>query len=341
MRRSLVLALLAVSCGGEPAGAPLSLTVPRGASLHEITDTLAARGVIEQAPLFRAYVRLKRKDRALKSGIYALRQGESWDVIIDALSEGRVMSVPMTIPEGWTVAQMIPRIATATGLPEDTVKARVHADSIAERWQVPGPGLEGYLFPDTYRFTPDSPLPAVLKAMTERYRAFWTPERRQQLEQLGLSERDAVTLASIVQAEARHLDEMPRIAAVYLNRVRKHYPLQADPTVLYALGGYRPRLLFAAIDSVKDNPYNTYRQPGLPPGPIGSPGDAALRAVLDPEVTDAFYFVARPDGSHVFTRTLAEHQRATALARRAWDSAGSTALPRRALDAAGAPRTSR
>tara|TARA_B100001123_G_scaffold64090_1_gene70534 strand:- start:3202 stop:3690 length:489 start_codon:yes stop_codon:yes gene_type:complete len=156
--------------------------------------------------------------------------------------------------------------------------------------------------------------------MTDRYRSFWNPERRQSLEEIGISEREAVTLASIVQAEARHWDEMPTIAAVYLNRVRRRYPLQADPTVLYALGGPRERLLFAAIDSVADHPYNTYTQPGIPPGPIGSPGDAALQAVLNPREVDYLYFVARPDGSHVFTRTLAEHNRAKALARLAWDS---------------------
>lgn len=324
MRRTvLALALVAVSCGGDPVGDPLTFTVPRGASLQQVTDSLSMRGLIERPPLFRAYVRIKGKDRALKAGVYALRKGEGWDVIVEALSEGRVTSLPMTIPEGWTIAQMIPRIAAATGLPADTVLARVHSDSIAERWQVPGPGLEGYLFPDTYRFTPGSSLSAVLEAMTERYRSFWTPERRQRLTELQLTEREAVTLASIVQAEARRWEEMPRIASVYLNRVRKRMLLQADPTVLYALGGTRARLLFAAIDSVKDNPYNTYRQPGLPPGPIGSPGDAALRAVLEPEDSDLLYFVARPDGSHVFTHTLAEHVNATRTARRAWDSAGA------------------
>jgi UPF0755 protein len=329
------LALVALSCGGTtPEGEPQQLTVPRGASLGQVTDTLAARGIIERPPLFRAYVRVRRADRALRAGVYAFRRGERWPDIVDALSEGRVVSVPMTIPEGWTIARMIPRLAAATGLPEDSVRARLAADSLAERFSVPGPGLEGYLFPDTYRFTPGTTLSVVLTAMVERYRSFWTPERRARLEQMGLSEREAVTLASIVQAEARRLEEMPTIAAVYLNRVEKGYRLEADPTVLYALGGPRERLLYAAIDSVADNPYNTYRQPGLPPGPIGAPGTAALEAVLAPAEEDYLYFVARPDGTHVFTRTLAEHNRAKLLARRAWDSAGTGALTRPALDSA-------
>lgn len=331
-RAAGIACVVCAACGPGGQGDYLRLTVPRGAPLHEVTDTLVARGIVDRAPLFRAYVRLHDADRALKSGIYAFRRGERWDVIVDALRGGRVVSVPMTIPEGWTIARMIARLASATGLPEDTVRARLHGDSLAERLSVPGPGLEGYLFPDTYRFTPGVPLPLVLRTMTERYRSFWTPERRTLLEASGLTEREAVTLASIVQAEAKHLEEMPTIAGVYLNRLREHVALQADPTVLYALGGSRERLLYAAIDSVADSPYNTYRQVGLPPGPIGAPGEAALAAVLKPAPVDFLYFVARPDGSHVFTRTLAEHNRAKALARRAWDSAGTGALPRPALD---------
>ena len=344
MRRSvlvLLTALAGLSCGGEPQGRPVRVTVPRGATVREITDTLVARGVIERAAAFRVYVRLRRADRELKAGVYEFRPGERWSEVVDALSAGRVVSLPMTVPEGWTLERMIPRLAAATGLAEDSVRVRLSSDSLAERIRVPGPGLEGYLFPDTYHFTPGTSLAVVLQTMTERYRSFWTPERRNRRDELGLSEREAVTLASIVQAEARRLDEMPTIAAVYLNRVRQGYPLQADPTVLYALGGPRERLLYAAIDSVADSPYNTYTQPGLPPGPIGAPGEAALTAMLEPAPVDYFYFVARPDGSHVFTRTLAQHDRAKALARLAWDSARSGALPHPALDtpapAGGAP----
>jgi UPF0755 protein len=329
---ALVLALGA--CGGGPLGDPLVVTVPRGASLHEVSDTLSDRGVIQRAPLFRAFVRLHNADRSLKSGVYRFRPNQPWTEIVDALRNGRVYAVPMTIPEGWTIARMIPRLAAATGLPEDTVRARLRNDSLATRLAVPGPGLEGYLFPDTYRFTPGTPLPGVLRAMTNRYRAFWTPDRKALLQQTGMTEREAVTLASIVQAEAKHAEEMPVIAGVYLNRLRKRMPMQADPTVLYALGGPRERLLYAAIDSVADNPYNTYRQIGLPPGPIGAPGETALEAVLEPTQTDALYFVARPDGSHVFTRSLAEHEQAKKLARRAWDSAGAGVLPRPVLDSA-------
>jgi UPF0755 protein len=156
--------------------------------------------------------------------------------------------------------------------------------------------------------------------MTERYHEVWTPERRTRLREMDMTEREIVTIASIVQAEARRSEEMPRIAGVYHNRLELGWLLEADPTVLYALGGYRERLLYAAIDSVADNPYNTYRQGGLPPGPIGAPGEAAIDAALHP-TGDFLFFVARPDGTHVFTRSLAEHNQARADIRR-MDSLG-------------------
>ena len=323
-RAGLVAGLLlagAAACGGEPSGEPVTLTVPSGATLAQVIDTLEARGVVEHPTLFRLYARIRDADTRIRSGSYALRPGESWSVLVDDLTAGRVLTESMTIPEGFTLAKMAPRIAGITGLPEDSVRAVLTADSAHLRHDVPGPGLEGYLFPDTYRFAPGAGLATVLDAMTDRYEAYWTAERRARLDSVGLSERELVTLASIVQAEARVRDEMPLIAGVYWNRLRRNHPLQADPTVLYALGGPRERLLYAAIDSVADSPYNTYARAGLPPGPIGAPGARALDAALQPAETDFFYFVARPSGEHVFTETLAEHNRAKARARREWNAA--------------------
>lgn len=134
-----------------------------------------------------------------------------------------------------------------------------------------------------------------------------------------MSEREVMTLASIVQAEARQNEEMPTIAGVFHNRLDIGLPLQADPTVQYALGERRARLLYSDIDSVADHPYNTYTRQGLPPGPIGAAGEGALEAALNPADVDYLYFVARPDGSHIFTRTLQEHNQARIRARREWE----------------------
>jgi UPF0755 protein len=160
----------------------------------------------------------------------------------------------------------------------------------------------------------------AIQAMIDQYRRFWTGERRARAAALQFSERDVTTLASIIQGEALRTAEMPTISGVFHNRLDIGYLLQADPTVQYALGGRRSRLLFSDIESVAEHPYNTYTYPGLPPGPIGAPGEAALEAALDPAEVEYLYFVARPDGSHIFTPSLEAHNRARIVARREWDA---------------------
>ena len=315
VRRAWMGCLVVLGCSG-PTGSPVELTVPVGATLDVVSDSLAARGVIARAGAFQLYARIRGDDRHIRAGRYRLTPGTSWGEILDALTEGRVVTVRMMVPEGSRLPQIVPRIAAVSEVPDSAVLGVLGEPDGAERYGVPGPGLEGYLFPDTYLFASGVPVAVVVEAMTRRYRLVWTPERRARLDSLGMTERELVTLASIVQAEARKVEEMPRIASVYHNRLRRRWLLQADPTVLYALGGYRERLLFAAIDSVADHPYNTYRQPGLPPGPIGAPGEQAIVAALYPATEPYLYFVAWPDGSHVFSRTLAEHNRAVAAARR-------------------------
>jgi UPF0755 protein len=292
-------------------GERTEVIVPPGATLSDVADSLSAHGVIRGRAFFELYARARRADRRIKAGRYALQENSSWASTLGRTTRGEVVTDPMTIPEGFSIAQMVPRIAQATGTDEDFVAALLAEPSLADELGVPGPGVEGYLFPDTYLFASGVPVSEVLAAMARRYQALWTPERRARLAELDMTEREIVTLASIVQAEARRMEEMPRIAGVYHNRLEIGWLLEADPTVLYALGGYRERLLYAAIDSVADNPYNTYRQSGLPPGPIGAPGEAAIDAALHP-TDDFLFFVARPDGTHVFTRSLAEHNQARA-----------------------------
>lgn len=318
-----LLALLwAAGCGGEGAEDTVSFLVPSGAGFDQVSDTLAARGLVGAPRLFAVYARLRGDDRHVRSGRYSVARDISWGGLLDALTQGRVVTRPLTIPEGFRLPQMAARIADLAGVSQDSVRAILEAPGADSVYGVPGPGLEGYLFPDTYRFAQGVAPARVVEVMAQRYRGMWNSERRARLDSLGMTERALVTLASIVQAEARQVAEMPRIASVYHNRLERGWLLQADPTVLYALGGPRERLLYAAIDSVQDDPYNTYTQPGLPPGPIGAPGEAALDAALHPAEEPFLYFVARPDGTHVFTRTLAEHNRAKAASRRAWDSIG-------------------
>ena len=293
--------------------------IPQGATFRDVVGILEAGQVIGQPLLFTAQARLRGLDRSVKAGTYRIRRGAPHRHVLELLAQGRVVTHPMTIPEGWTLDAMAARIAAVAGTDSASVAAMMRGQSHA-RWELPGPGLEGYLFPDTYRFAEGVADDRVVAAMIDGYRRYWTPDRRARLAASGLTERELVTLASIVQAEAGRQDEMPTIASVYHNRLRIGMPLQADPTVLYALtdslGGHRTRLLYAAIDSVADHRYNTYTHSGLPPGPIGAPGAAALDAALAPDSTAFLYFVAAGDGRHIFSRTLREHNNARNRIRR-------------------------
>lgn len=300
------LALVAI----RVPGAPVTIEIPEGSTLPQIARILEEHDVIGDARLFHLYARARRADRHLKAGTYQIPTGSSMRSALRRITRGEVQAVALTIPEGFTIDQIAPRIADLTRRPEMEVREALEAEELVGRTGVPGPTMEGYLFPDTYYFAEGVPIATVVETMVERYHEVWTPRRRALRQESGMSEREIMTLASIVQAEARMRDEMPRISGVYHNRLDAGWLLQADPTVLYALGGHRDRLLYAAIDSVENDPYNTYAHRGLPPGPIGSPGERAIDAALSPEEHDYMYFVARPDGSHVFTRSLAEHNRA-------------------------------
>ncbi len=315
------LFILILGCRpGADRGEMVEFTVPSGASLSQVADTLVARDLVASRTLFRARARLRGDERNVRAGRYQVPARIRMGTLMDHLVEGRVVTVPLTIPEGFTLQQMVPRFAAVTDMLPADIEERLSELDDEERWDIPGPGLEGYLFPDTYHLAPGLSLESVVATMVERYRRLWTEDRRARAEEMGWSEREVMALASIIQGEARRVDEMPRISAVFHNRLELGYLLQADPTVQYALGERRSRLLYADIDSVADHPYNTYTQRGLPPGPIGAAGEAALDAALHPEDSDYLYFVARPDGSHIFTRSLVEHNRARVEARRQWQA---------------------
>lgn len=309
--RTLLAILAVIALAGSACargdGEVERLVVPEGAGLAEVSDTLSAHGVIRWPSLFRFYARLKQADADIKAGTYELARGAGWSAALDALVAGRVVTVALTIPEGWRVVQIAERIAPITGTAADSVARWLLDAAVADSLGAPGPTLEGYLFPDTYRFAQGVALKTIALELLNRYRQTWDDDRRAALDSLGMTERELISLASIVQAEARWEDEMPVISAVFHNRLRRRMRLQADPTVQYALESRRSRLLFAHIDSVADHPYNTYTHRGLPPGPIGSPGTAAIDAALHPAPAAYLYFVAREDGRHEFSRSLREH----------------------------------
>ncbi|HEU0014332.1 MAG TPA: endolytic transglycosylase MltG [Longimicrobium sp.] len=320
---ALALGVTLTTCGsGQGKGDPVRFTVPRGAGLSTVADTLDARGIVGSPRMFKLYARMKGAAPKLKPGIYEVRRGAAFSLIVRKLVTGDVVKTRVVVPEGWDLRGIAPRLATATGLPADSILSRLMEPAQAEKYGVPGPTLEGYLYPATYVFPTGSSLDQILREMTAQYRRAWTPAMREKARALGMDEREVVTLASIVEKEARVWTERPTIARVYHNRLKRGMRLEADPTVQYALGEHQQRLLHRHIDQVADDPYNTYRHRGLPPGPIASPSKGAIEATLEPAEHDFLFFVARPNGTHVFTRTLAEHNRAAAAARREARAAG-------------------
>ena len=336
-RAGIAGALLAVALaacgpregGGTPEGPQIRVTVPRGANLTAVADSLAAKGIVDSGEDFRKFARKQEADTRLKPGIYEFQRGTRWSAIVAKLVSGDVVKVRVVVPEGYRLRQIADRLATAAGIPADTIYRRLAVDSVAQRYAVPGPTLEGYLYPATYTFPLGTPLDSMVSQMVRAYKRQWTPEMRQRAQALGMDERQVVALASIVESEAKEWSERPTISAVYHNRLKKGMRLEADPTVQYALAERRARLLFRDIESVAENPYNTYRNKGLPPGPIGSPSKGAIEAALNPAPVDYLFFVARPNGTHVFTRSFAEHTAAVRASRReAREAAARAAQPK-------------
>jgi UPF0755 protein len=289
---------------------PATLVVPQGASTSSIGLTLRDLRLVAHPMVFRALVLLRGASGRLRAGEYQIEGPVSLEQILEMLVRGEVVRHDITFPEGRTMEDMAD-LAALRGLDREAFLRAARDPGLVRDLDPAARDLEGYLFPDTYDL-PRSPAttPALVERMVQRFRAVLEP-LRPRLARSGLSLREVVTLASIVELETARAEERPRIAAVFLNRLRQGMPLQTDPTVIYALrkagtwdGNIRKR------DLDVDSPYNTYRRAGLPPGPIASPGRDALLAALEPAPVKDLYFVSRNDGSHQFSETLAEHERA-------------------------------
>jgi UPF0755 protein len=289
---------------------PQALSVPVGASVESIGETLRNMGLVEHPAVFRAWVLLRGDGARLKAGEYALEGPLSLDQIVDLLVQGQVARHDLTVPEGKSLRDTA-AIAAGHGIDAKAFLTAASDPAPIRDLDPAASDLEGYLFPDTYDVPRGSGAPAELvRRMMQRFRDVLTPELPR-VKDSGYSVRQIVTLASLVELETARPEERPRIAAVFLNRLKKGMLLQTDPTVIYAMrlaGAYDGNI--RKKDLQMDSPYNTYKYAGLPPGPIASPGREALRAVLYPAPVGDLYFVSRNDGTHQFSETLAEHSRA-------------------------------
>jgi UPF0755 protein len=288
-----------------PAAEPELFLVPEGAGLRRVAKDLEAAGLVRSAWAVEALGRWRGAADELRAGEYELRASQTPGEILEMLRAGRVKTWEVAVPEGLTAAEIAARVEAAGLAPKGAFLAVVRDPESPARYGVEGPGLEGYLFPETYQLARGLTPEAVVGAFLAQFRAAWEPLAAPASAR-GLSMRQAVTLASIVEKETGAPEERPLVAAVFHNRLRLGMRLETDPTVIYGIEGFDGNLTRAQLED-EGNPYNTYRIGGLPPGPIANPGAAALRAVVEPAASDALYFVSRNDGTHVFSKSYEEH----------------------------------
>ncbi|HSQ01392.1 MAG TPA: endolytic transglycosylase MltG [Candidatus Dormibacteraeota bacterium] len=322
MARAFALACLALLLAGgggtwwawrtlhtpmAPATPGIVVVVPSGENFRAVADRLQAAGVIAHPLLLRAYARLAGLDRSVRCGEFRFAEPISPVAVLALLQSSSDAARQVTIPEGFTAEQVAAAFEERGYGGRDAFRCAMEDPALLLELRLPASGVEGFLFPDTYAFDPSAPPADIVRAMVGRFRA-QTADLAERREAMGLSEAAMVTLASVIEKETGQADERPLISGVFHNRLRLGMLLQSDPTVLY--GRRNGRAPLTRADLVDAQPYNTYVHRGLPPGPIANPGRAALEAAVTPARTTALYFVSRNDGSHAFSETLDEHNRA-------------------------------
>jgi UPF0755 protein len=311
-------AWLALSPAPGVQAGPLIVEIPAHQGALAIATRLREAGVVRSRTAFLGLTAIRGSIRQLKAGEYEIPRDASTLEVVDMLATGRVRQHLLLHPEGATVAELAQTLESQRLARAEEVLRAATDERLRRSLQVSAPSLEGYLFPDTYRFVRGMSAEEILGRMVQRLRAKVTPDVLERAGARGLDLHQLLTLASIIEREAVDATEQRLISAVFWNRLALDMPLQADPTVQYAVAKGRQALTRA--DLAIDHPYNTYVRRGLPPGPIASPGLAAIRAAVDPAPVKYLYFVAREDGRrHHFSTTVAEHNAAVAryrLARR-------------------------
>jgi len=294
----------------DKGGADQVFIVKEGSSLKEVAGDLETRGLITNKTLFVLWTRVKGYGKDIRAGEYSLSPAMAPVQLLEILRKGLVILYPVTIPEGFTRDQIADALA-AKGLADKKRFLELTRDkTLLRQYGISGPTFEGYLFPDTYHFSRGMPTSAVLDTMVKRFKQVVSP-LVDKSQGTGMKFEEVVILASIVEKETGKPEERPLIASVFLNRLRLGMRLESDPTVIYGIENFGGDL--KKKDLTEKTPYNTYVIHGLTPGPIANPGLESIKAVMDPARTDYLYFVSRNDGSHQFSKTLAEHNRAVEI----------------------------
>jgi len=284
------------------------IVIPDGSTFQYVASLLEREGLIKSRTVFVLLGKSQSADRKVHAGEYELNPGMTPAEILSKLLNGQVLLHPLTIPEGLTIAQ-IADVASEQGLTDPAEFLRLANDrAFIASLGIKAETLEGYLYPNTYKFPRPIKARELLEAMVEQLRQVVGPDLLARMQELKMTMHEVLTLASVIEKETGSGGERPEISAVFHNRLKKHIPLQSDPTVIYGLPAFDGNLHKKDLSS--PSPYNTYRVQGLPPGPIANPGIQAIRATLYPSDSHSLYFVSRNDGTHQFSATLIEHNKA-------------------------------
>ena len=320
-----VCAVLA-SCGPSANAPHARIIVPKRASLKTVADSLSAHGIIHSRTRFLLTARFlglfgsqyRALDRHLRPGRYDFAVGDGTRTILAKMVGGHTDDDFFTVPEGYDIQQIAEAAAAKLGMDSAAFVAATRDSALRATLGIPRTDhtIEGYLFPETYRVVFGASPEQLVAQMVQEFEVQWDTAWDARARQLGFTRNQVLTLASIVEAEARRHSERQIIAGVYFNRLKRRHPmkLEADPTVIYAMGRHVNRVLIRDL-RIK-SPYNTYLHAGLPPGPIDSPGRPSILAALWPARHHYLFFVARPDGTHMFSETGAEHADSVKVARR-------------------------
>jgi len=313
VRRLGLLWALAACSQQQPAAGPAAradsiiVTIPRGATFSQAVDSLVASGVIDNRDWFSLYARARGLGSSLKSGLYPFHQNESWSEVVTALKRGRGVEVRFTVREGLMASEVAEIAFYRLHIPKEAFMAAVRDTAFERELGIRHnpKGVEGYLYPTTYIVPQGIRARELVHLMTQEFISRWQPEWDARVTELALTRHQIVTLASIIEAEVRYRPDRPYVSAVYHNRLKRGMALQADPTIIYAYGRRLHRIWERQLQI--RSPYNTYLYPGLPPGPINQPRDSSLLAALYPAPIGYLYFVAQPDGKHIFSASYADH----------------------------------
>jgi UPF0755 protein len=286
---------------------PVIFSVRPGDTLKAVTSRLESAGLVRDRRVVEWYGRYQELGSKLRTGEYWVSAAESPAEILATLTTGQVATYELAIPEGFTAVMIAQRIEAAELGNAEEFLAWVNDPASCKAHGVEGTTLEGYLFPETYRLPKGLSTRQTADVLVNQFLTVWQ-ELEPGAREKKISMKDLVTLASIIEKETGVAEERPQIAAVFLNRMRRGMRLETDPTVIYGIPNFDGNLRRRDLENA-DNPYNTYKIPGLPPGPIANPGRGALESVLAPAPVDFLFFVSKNDGTHVFSNTYAEHDK--------------------------------